>query len=122
MYNNIHQEPNIEVPEDKYRNNLLDKWNEIGILYEGFTQNLVANQPDIDIINAFLTKCLRLWLELCPKAQTGQIAQRFNGFADMYADPLKALGTPRRILNLYKTLRDTLEELKITAFEREGGV
>jgi len=114
-------EPGFEVPEDKYRNNLIDTWKDIGDIWELFLKNYLANQPDIDVINEFIAKTLRLWLELLPKARSQtKIKEDFNSFEASYDNPASFLSSPEEILRLFRVLRETLEVLDITSFEQEA--
>ncbi len=104
---------------------LLHKWEELIGISEEFRSNYLRCQIDKDSLNVFISKLTRMWLELYPKVKSrhefGDLSDRFEDYEEYYINPEK-LTIPEnagKLFELESIVREALERLGITDFERD---
>ena len=109
---------------EAYTFTLLNKWEEIMKLSEAFRKEYLARRFTTATHNEYVAKLTRLWLELWPKlkdnSSMGDLPERFKGFERFYYDPLlfSSKKDAAKIFELEAIIREALEKLKITTFEK----
>jgi hypothetical protein len=115
-----------------YANYILTKWMEIMEVAEDFRYALLSRRVDHDIAFDYISRLTRMWGELRPKVEgrtDGEFKDfeaTFMKFEPYFYDPSKllqvdetgaSLTTKDDIFQLETTLRETIEKLKLTAYE-----
>ena len=107
---------------DAYTFKLLEKWTELIEIGEEFRVLFLRNEIQTNVTYAYLSKLTRMWLELAPilkdRSDLGKLPERFNEYRVYYFDPRQLIKYPDKIFGLEEVLREAMEKLKITHFER----
>jgi hypothetical protein len=115
---------------DAYTLVLLDRWNELIKLREDFRRLFTMNIRNKPMMIDYTSRLSCLWLELLPKVRgrtdlwpksdKEDFIKRFEGYAKYYKNPREFFSKEgaQDIFNLEMDIREVLEKVGITDFER----
>lgn len=122
---------------EKYKIILLDHWNyikqlkvHVRTLYLGIAplmerekpENIQISDEDRGLINELLSNLIEMWEELNPKMKgKDAIGDKFRTFENGNKEPTTYIDDMQTIFDLANVLRESLEILGITKFEKEAG-
>jgi hypothetical protein len=107
---------------DAYTFRILEKWTEIIEMGEEFRVLFLRNEINVAVTFQYVSKLTRLWLELSPilkdRSDLEDLPARYAEYRTYYFDPRQLMKDPEKIFGLEEILREAIEKLKITQFER----
>ena len=104
-----------------YAYRLLEKWGDIIEVGEEFRRGMLGKDLDPEVMNDYISKLTRLWLELSPKiegrSEFKALEKDFNSYRKYYLNPELLQDNAEDFFRLEEVLRKVLEKIKITYFE-----